>query len=675
MPDKSKVLRIGEWRVDPELDELSREGQTIRVEPRTMQLLLYLAAHAGRVIDVQKLLDEVWPNVVVTQGSVYQAIAQLRRILGDDSERPTYIENLPRRGYRLIAPVTAWDAPKVVATEPTPPVPDAPNQAQIDSVAAEQQGTSVSLVSGRTITPDVVPLPPPAVPTGRPRHGAALGAIAFAVVILAGIALTAIWRARHMQMTGAPVGGKLEVLVTPALATFAPPQHSIAVLPFVDMSEKHDQEYFADGMSEEILNLLVKVPGVKVIGRASSFLFKDGGADIRKAGEQLGAAYLVQGSVRRSGGRIRVAAQLIDVQHGAHKWSDTFDRAVDDALKVQHDVASGIAHALQLEVDSLEASQQGASSPLPQAYDLYLRGLHAQDHYDRPGFEEAVADLQRAVELDPNFLPAAESLAFVLRNQVNWEYVPPEEGWERTRSAATSAIHLSERSALAHAILGDVHTEYDWDWAAAEKELKTAQSLAPGNPRVLQLAGVYKLAVGQWSEAVRLFDAELSVDPLDPSARAFRSWAYMRLGRYQDSEKDQRALLSFSPSFGWAHNYLGIDLLMEGRNTEALEEMKLEAPENGQLLGLAVAYYALNRRQEADSALDRLIAEHAKDWAISIAETYAFRHEPELALKWLNRAYDQKDGALYYVKGDPLLVNLEIDPRYKAFLRKMNLPE
>ena len=114
---------------------------------------------------------------------------------------------------------------------------------------------------------------------------------------------------------------------------------------------------------------------------------------------------------------------------------------------------------------------------------------------------------------------------------------------------------------------------------------------------------------------------------------------------------------------------------MEGRNTEALEEMKLEAPENGQLLGLAVAYYALNRRQEADSALDRLIAEHAKDWAISIAETYAFRHEPELALKWLNRAYDQKDGALYYVKGDPLLVNLEIDPRYKAFLRKMNLPE
>src|SRR5215470_302065 len=215
MPDESRVWRIGEWRVDPDLDELARAEQTIRLEPRTMRLLLYLAAHAGRVVDVQQLLEEVWPNVVVTQSSVYQAVLQLRRILGDDTEHPSYIENVPRRGYRLIAPVAPWDTP---------------------SAAAEQ-------------------------PAVGHAHQAALG---------------------HN------VGN------VPA------PEKSIAVLPFTNPSSDQENEYFGEGLAEEILNALSHIPELRVAARSSSFSFKNRGVNVSEIAERLHVATVLEGSVRRA---------------------------------------------------------------------------------------------------------------------------------------------------------------------------------------------------------------------------------------------------------------------------------------------------------------------------------------------------------------------------------------
>ena len=375
MPDESRVLRIGDWRVDPELDQLSREGRTIRVEPRTMQLLLYLAAHAGRVIDVQQLLDSVWSNVVVTQGSVYQAVAELRRILGDDREHPSYIENLPRRGYRLIAPVAPWTQADGGAPLNSTPAPAGSSQMSNAPSPAELRSASGGPDRPATTGTDAVAAASP-LPAGRLRRNAVLGGIALAAVIVAGVALDAFWRVHHMPVTGVRVAGKTEVPVTPA--TFAPPPHSIAVLPFVNMSGDPSQEYFSDGLTEELLNDLARINELQVAARTSAFSFKGKDTDISTIARKLNVASVLEGSVRRSGHTVRVTAQLNNAVTGYHLWSQTYDRDLGDVLKLQTEIASAVASALKVTLlRDLAAEMQVGGTRNPVAYDAYLRSANA----------------------------------------------------------------------------------------------------------------------------------------------------------------------------------------------------------------------------------------------------------------------------------------------------------
>jgi len=455
----------------------------------------------------------------------------------------------------------------------------------------------------------------------------------------------------------------------------AMPEKSIAVLPFVDLSEKHDQEYFADGMAEEILNLLVKVPDLKVIGRTSSFQFKGKTEDLRRIGAALGAVYVVEGSVRRSGNHVRVTAQLVDTRDGMHRWSETYDREASDVLQVQDEISASLVRALQVEVADSGRFQTRSALTNREAYDAYLRGIHAFERRDPSGFEEAVAELRRSLELDQAYAPAAEALAVVFRNQAYFGFVPPKVGYEQARAAAATVLKLNSQSGIAHAVLLAVHTEYDWDWAAAERELHSAVALAPNNATVLLYAAEERLAVGELTEAMQFLDSAGAVDPLYPEIFFDRSLVYLRLSRFEEAAKALRRITEISPTAAWVHYNLGIVLLVEGRADAALEEMQKEGPATGQLAGLAVAYYSLNRTKEAEEALGRLEAQNSGDSAMAIAEAYAYRERKGTALQWLDKAYEQKDIGLYSIKGDPLLKNLEADSRYKAFLRKMNLPE
>jgi adenylate cyclase len=453
------------------------------------------------------------------------------------------------------------------------------------------------------------------------------------------------------------------------------PEKSIAVLPFVDMSEKKDQEYFADGMAEEILNLLVTIPELKVIGRTSSFQFKGKADDLRKIGTALGSAYVVEGSVRRSGDHVRVTAQLIDTRTGAHRWSQTYDREASDVFEMQGEIAASLARALQLEMAPSALSAAHSSPRSPEAYDLYLRGLHASGRFDERGFEEAVANFRRALELDPSFVPAAEELANNLGYQTAWYFMSPEIGWGQVRKAAEAALRLDPKSARGHAFLGSVYLQYDWDWVAARQEFKTAAALGPTDSLVLQLAALERLAVGEYSEALKSLNAAVTVDPLDPNMHFFFQWIYVRLGRLSDAERAMRHSLGISPTYAWGPANLGMVLVLQSKAEEALAEVQRETDPGAKLWGLAIVYAALHRRVESDAALSRYETEYAKNTAMSVAQAYAFRGETDQAFKWLDTAYAQKDTDLYHVKGDPLLKPLETDPRYKAFLRKMKLPE
>ena len=507
--------------------------------------------------------------------------------------------------------------------------------------------------------------------TGRRLDRAIIAVLAIA---LSYFVIDKFWLAGHREVATPPHPAPTMATATgQAAAVLA--EKSIAVLPFADMSGNSDQQYFADGMAEEILNLLGKIPELTVIGRTSSFRFNEKSDDLTAIGKALGAAFVVEGSVRRFGDRVRVTAQLTDTRSGAHRWSETYDRGVTDVLKVQSEIALSVVRALQLEVAPYILNESRPTLASSAAYDAYLRGLHVLDRMDQPGLEEAVADFQHARELDPAFAPAAEGLARARMALAYWGFVPSHAGFEQARQAAELALTLNPKSAFAHGVLCGVYTEYDWNWLAAEREAKTILELAPGNPTGLLYAADERMAVGQLGESLQLMDTAIAADPFNAELYIERSWVYLRLGRLAEAEADSRRVLDIRPSFAWAHYYLGIVLLTEGKAEAALAEFQRETVTGLQQAGLAVAYLALHRTKEADAAMARLQADHRADQAMAIAEAYAYGGQKDQAFAWLDRAYAQKDINLYYIKGDPLLTKLVPDSRYKAFLHKMNLPE
>ncbi len=305
------LLRIGDWCVNPTSGQISREGETARLEMRTMRLLVCLAEHAGEVVSIDDLLNQVWPEVTVTPDSVYQAVASLRRLLGDDSKQPTYIATVPRLGYRMVATVTPWTD--------VPDGPIAPSTAQAD-VASE---------------------PPTLVHTDVPTPGLRLRArILWAAGVMVCIALGVAAFLFHGKLSNSHPS-------TALASTPQQPQKSIAVLPFIDMTQEMNEEPFADGMTEEIIDKLSKIPGLRVPGPTSSFYFKGKQIPVADIARTLGVAYVLDGSVRKSGTRLRVAAQLIRADNGYVVWSETYDRPFHDILMVQDDIAGEVTKALK----------------------------------------------------------------------------------------------------------------------------------------------------------------------------------------------------------------------------------------------------------------------------------------------------------------------------------------
>lgn len=614
--NEKAIYRFGDLTLDVGRGRVSRGQHEIALPKLSYDLLLALVRAAPNLVSHDELLSEVWPGLVVSPETVTHRMKALRDALGDDAKAPRYIVGLRGRGYQIALPVERVE-------DSRPPTPE---------VAPE--------TSSR----------PSAPPRRRLLALAAAGAAVLAVLIAGGWWLTA--RQAHSALEVAQ-------------------QKSIAILPFADLSETQDQAYFAEGMTDEIRNLLATVPNLRVIGRASSFQFRGRMPDVRKIGTALGTAYVVEGSVRRSGDEVRVVAQLIDARSGTQRWSQTFDRNITDLLRIQEEIATAAARALQLEVAFVSARGVTHNSD---AYDHYLRGLHASERFDQQGFEEAISHFRRALELDPTMVDAAVALAETLSQLPAWGFVDAAPGWERTREAAEAALKLDPRAARAHAVLGDRYLEYEWNWAAAHRELQLALELAPHDPTVLGQVAQERVVMGHPEEALQLLDAALAIDPLDPNRYFARNWSYLRLGRFAEGEVSARRALDISPTYAYGRYFLSLALLLQGKAAEALEETQKETEPGARLVGEALAYHALGRGHEADAALARLVKEHGEYYAMYIAEAYTFRGDKDRAFEWLERAHAQRDTSLFFIKQEVLLIPLHADPRYRALLRKMNLP-
>jgi TolB-like protein/cytochrome c-type biogenesis protein CcmH/NrfG len=492
--------------------------------------------------------------------------------------------------------------------------------------------------------------------------------IALALVLLGGyVALDKFVLSRRVAVTAsAPVAQSL--LPVPSTS----PEKSIAVLPFVDLSEKKDQEYFADGMAEEILDDLTKIPGLTVIGRTSSFQFKGKSDDLRKVGATLGAAHLVEGSVRRSGDHVRVTAQLIRSSDGVHEWSETYDRNVGDSLNVQQEIAVSLARALQVTMDAGTVPKAEVKSP--EAYDFFLRGLHAFDQADKAGLEAAANYFEQALRLEPSLTRAQDMLARTYFDQADDGYVPATLGFERARAIDQILLKKDPRSFSAHAHLSRIYADHDWDLASAKREADEAISLNPGAWNGYYSAGIVQFYLGNWDEAERNFRTALSLDPLNPDTHQALGVVLYGAGRFTEAAAEYRRTLEISPSFPYVHSYLSSDLLALKQPEAALREAQLERNEGAKRCWMAVAYHALGRKSESDAALAQLTRDNA-DAPYSIAVVHASRGEADQAFDWLDRSYQQKDVSLMYIKSERILRQLENDPRYKALLHKMQLPE
>lgn len=447
---------------------------------------------------------------------------------------------------------------------------------------------------------------------------------------------------------------------------------SIAVLPFADLSQQKDQEYFSDGLAEELLNSLVKVPGLHVAARTSSFQFKGKNEDLRGIGEKLNVATVLEGSVRKQGQRVRISAQLIQVSDGFHLWSETYDRDLTDIFAVQEEIAKSVAGSLRVKLLGEKLASRRATNV--EAYNAYLQGKYLYARPTKENLDKAISYYDQAVAQDPSYAPAWAALSRAHSLQAA-AYSPVQlpEAYKSAREAAERALALDPSLAEAHVAVGQIEQYFDWDWAGADASYQRALAVEPGNAEVVQGAANLAATLNHFDQALQLSRRAVELDPLRASTHyvlAFNTWW---AGQLDEAEAAVRKGLDVDPQFPWLHMVLSRVYLARSRPQEALAEAGRDPTPEFHLQELALAYHALGQKQKSDQALAELIAKYQNYSAFQIAEVYAFRGESDAAFTWLERAYVQRDGGLTFAKGDPLLANLRSDPRYLAFLRKMRL--
>ena len=512
---------------------------------------------------------------------------------------------------------------------------------------------------------------------GEPAHPVARGYRAPAAWLLAAAAAIAIGYFALLRFGPGARAPEPSATPVPAAASGVPavaviPEKSIAVLPFADMSERKDQEYLSDGMAEEIIDLLVKVPELHVPARTSSFYFKGRADDISTIARRLAVAHVLEGSVRRSGNRLRVTAQLVRADTGYQLWSETYDRDLKDVFKVQDDIARGVVDKLKLTLLAT-AIDPAARTTNPQAHSLYLQGRFLLQGESKENLKRAIGFFEQASALDPEFAPAYADRGRAYFRQVANGYTPVHAGIAKVTELANQAMKLDPKLAAPYILVASVKMTSSHDWAGARRAIDEALALDPTNTTVLFTDAFFTRTVGSSEVALAQFRKMLERDPLNLLSRRYVARACYYAGRLDEAEAMLRQVLALEPAFPATHYELGRVLLARGQVAQAMTEFEAERDPGWRAFGLPLGNFAQRRKAEADAGLAALV--RAPDGQeFQIAETYAYFGDADQAFRWLDRAIDNDPG-IQWLRGDPLLHGLLGDPRYAALLRKLNLPE
>ena len=461
---------------------------------------------------------------------------------------------------------------------------------------------------------------------------------------------------------------------------------SIAVLPFANRSADEEDEYFSDGLADELLNVLTKIPGLRVAGRTSSYQFKGRSEDLRDIGRKLNVATLLEGTVRKSGNRVRISVQLVQTSDGYHLWSQSYDRKLDDIFAVQDDIAQSVVKELRTTLlGSDPDSKAGAAARADvataargrgasgEAYRLLLKGRYLVNRGNHEDLTKGVGYLIEALQLEPTFAVAWADLSAAYAMEAGYGWYAIDAGNERARKAALRALELEPDLAEGHVRLGAVQMNYDRDWNAAEASFRRALDAAPGNPSVLRLTGNLISNLGRLDEAIDLYRRAVEQDPLSAAGYQVLAIAYHAVDRLREAEEAYRTALELGPNRMGVQYGLGLVLLARGRGEEGLRHARLEPEEVYRLWSSSVILHHLGRRDESEAALQELIQKYGDGGAYQVAEVYAARGEVDEAFRWLERAYELKDGGLSEMKPEPSFRSLHGDPRWETILRKVGL--
>ena len=645
-------VRFGVFEFDLRSGELRKHGIRIKLQEQPCQILALLLEHRGEMVSRDELQRRLWPSdtFVDFDHSLNTAVMRLREALTDSSENPRFIETLPRRGYRFVAPVdVSWAPANETASAQTGEITTSP------SVLAKDGSMLPPLLPVLSATPSNR--------SDRVQRPVVLSA----TMVLIGIVLAGALGARYLRESAA---------VNP------PPEQitSLVVLPLENLSADKDQAYFADGMTDELIAHLAKIRSLRVISRTSSMEYKGTHKPLSQIARDLNVDAVVEGTVVRSGDRVRITAELVQVATDRHLWAETYESQLGDILALQSHVASAIVNEIRIKLTPEDQQRLASSRPVStESYENYLKGRYYWNKRSQEGLTKAINYFQVAIEKDPQYALAYAGLAdcYSIIGSAIVGTVSTAEVAPKARTAALKSLELDNTLAEAHTSLATVRFNYDWDWNAAASGFRRAVELNPSYATAYQRNSLYLMSMGRITESIAEMNRAHDLDPLSTSMNFSLGWRLYMAREYDQAIEQLRNTIDMDPDFVLPHLVLGQAYEQKKAYDQAITELRraAEISQNSPptLAALARTYAVSGRTAEARKLLDQLMEQSKKQYVspFYVAIVYAGLGESDQALDWLEKAYKDRSNAIVFAKVDPQLDTLRTTPRFQSLLHRL----